>query len=51
MLTTLNSYGNIPCERQAEIFDRLRSDLANPDGGPDSETIRRVVAHLVQRAG
>ncbi len=50
MLTTLNSYGNVPCERQAEILDRLRIDLANPDSGLDAETMRKVMALLTKKA-
>lgn len=50
MLTTLNSYGNVPTERQAEILNRLRTDLANPSTGPDAETVRQVVAHLMKKA-
>ena len=51
MLTTLNSYGKVPSERQAEIFDQLRIDLANPESGPDEKTVQKVVAHLLKKAG
>jgi hypothetical protein len=51
MLTTLNSYGNIPGERQAEILGRLRLDLARPGGAdPDPQTVRKVIEHLTRRA-
>ena len=48
MLTTLNSYAKMEPERQAEIMNRLRVDLAKPEAGPDSLTVQRVVAHLMK---
>jgi site-specific recombinase XerD len=51
MLTTLNSYGKVPSERQAEILDRLRTDLVKPAAGPDAKTVHWVVTHLMKQAG
>lgn len=50
MLTTLNSYAKMEPEKQAEIMNRLRIDLTRADSGPDSETVQRVVAHLMKKA-
>lgn len=50
MLTTLNSYGHIPSERQAEILSRLRGETITQRSEPDLETVRRVVAHLMSKA-
>lgn len=50
MLTTLNSYGNVPSERQGELLEGLRASLAHADTGPDAETVRMVVAHLLKKA-
>lgn len=51
MLTTLNSYSNVSLERQAEIFERLRADHSKPEKGLDADTVQKVVAHLLKKAG
>lgn len=46
---TMNSYGRVPRQRQAEIFDILRRRASagpSDNGVPDSETIQRVLDHL-----
>jgi integrase len=49
MLTTLNSYGIVQPERQAEIFERLRADLNQPDEGLDADTVQKVMAMLSKK--
>lgn len=54
VLTTFTSYGVVARERQAEILAGLRAmDMKKqlPDGEPDKETIRKVLAHLAGKAG
>jgi integrase len=52
MLTTLNSYGNVPQERQAEILKRQRTGALGLNAGgsaePDAVTIQTVLAHLAK---
>jgi hypothetical protein len=50
MLTTLNSYAKMEPEKQAEIMNRLRVDLAKDDSGPDAATVQRVLDHLLKKA-
>jgi hypothetical protein len=49
--TTLTSYGKVPSHRQAKIIGELRYRGSGVSaGGPDPETIKRVLAHLSQTA-
>jgi hypothetical protein len=49
--TTLTSFGKVPSHRQAKIIGELRyRGSGDSAGGPDPETIKRVLAHLSRTA-
>jgi len=51
VLTTFTSYGNLTQHRQDDILEAMAERVALPTDGPDPETMRIVVAHLVKQAG